>query len=151
MKMRMQSHKQVEACSKQLHLSTCYPMSMAQATYSRMKHKKAVALHAFDWQSVSSYWQRSIDSQGGKPVRRRRKTSGQLREAAIYGEVTALAGYKFRVMQLGRLVKEKAFDEATQVKEWSNWKMYADGAWIGKQEFQQIQREDSDFHLDQRI
>ena len=88
---------------------------------------------------------------GGKPVRRHRKTSGRLREAAIYGEVTALAGYKFRVMQLGRLVKEKVFDEATPVKEWSNWKMYADGAWIGKQEFQQIQREDSDFHLDQRI
>ena len=50
--MRMQSHKRVESMSKQLDLSTCYPMSIAQATCSRTKQKKAVALHALDWQSV---------------------------------------------------------------------------------------------------
>ena len=39
-------------------------MSVAQATCSRMKREKVVALQALDWQSVW-YWQQSIDSQGG--------------------------------------------------------------------------------------
>lgn len=34
-------------------LSSCNPMSVAQATCFRIKREKVVALHALDWQSVS--------------------------------------------------------------------------------------------------
>ena len=53
--------KWVESIWKQFALSSRNPMSVAQATCSRMKREKVVALQALDWQSVS-YWQQSINS-----------------------------------------------------------------------------------------
>ena len=43
----------VECIWKQFALSSCNPMSVAQATCFRMKREKVVALHAIDWQSFS--------------------------------------------------------------------------------------------------